>query len=89
MIASIQSRLDGETTMTEFISKTSGEQLYVTIDNRFLLVIRRAAPSGAAGTGNLCIEVVPITQGEPWDQPCETFLVDEGEIVELERELTE
>jgi hypothetical protein len=60
--------------------KEMPDRVCVVIDNRFDVAIIRT------GDG-LKIEVYPITDGEPWMDPCARFEVDEDEIRELEPEL--
>ena len=52
----------------------------VTIDDRLIVALIRTEDG-------LKIEVYPITDGEPWIDPCDRFEVDEGDIRDLEREL--
>ena len=40
-------------------------------------------------SAQLVLKVYPITEGEVWDEPYETFVVDEDRIVELELEMKE
>ena len=58
------------------------------IDNRFHVVIRRNAPPPMV-SAQLVIHVYPITDGEVWDEPYDTFVVDEGRVIELENEMRE
>lgn len=60
----------------------------IDIDDRYHVVIRRIAPPPMA-SAQLVISVYPITDGEVWDDPCDTFVVDEGCIIELENEMKE
>jgi hypothetical protein len=56
--------------------------VYVDIARRFNVAIERTE------TG-LSLRVYPRTDGDLWDNPFTTFEVDEDEIRELERELTQ
>ncbi len=56
------------------------DRVFVAIADRFEVAVIRTADG-------LKIEVYPITDGEIWDDPCDRFEVDEGEIRELEREI--
>jgi hypothetical protein len=56
------------------------DHVFLTLDDRFEVVVIRTADG-------LKIEVYPITDGEPWIDPCDRFDVDEEEIRALEREL--
>jgi hypothetical protein len=53
------------------------DHAFVTIDDRFEVALIRTRDG-------LKIEVYPITGGEPWNDPCDRFEVDESEIRELE-----
>jgi hypothetical protein len=74
-----------EQLMTAFNIELITEQpdlIYVDVARRFNVVIERTE------TG-LSLRVYPRTDGELWDDPFTTFEVDEGEIHELERELSQ
>jgi hypothetical protein len=58
------------------------DRIYVEIDRRFNVVIERTE------TG-LELRVYPLTKGEIWDAPFDTFEVDEAEILALEQEMEE
>jgi hypothetical protein len=60
----------------------------VTVDNRFRLEISRSAPPPMA-CAQLVVKVYPITDGQTWDEPYDTFVVDEGRVIELENEARE
>jgi hypothetical protein len=60
----------------------------IGIDNRFHVVIRRNAETPMT-PAQLVIDVYPITDGETWDHPYDTFVVDEASIIELEHEMRE
>ena len=66
---------------TEFLTGQP-DRLYVDIDRRFNIVIERTE------TG-LELRVYPLTKGEVWDAPFDTFEVDEAEILALEQEMEE
>ena len=56
------------------------DRIFVEVDRRFDVAIERTE------TG-LSIRVYPRTDGELWDNPFVTFDVDEGQVIELEKEL--
>jgi hypothetical protein len=56
------------------------DHVFVTLDERFDVTLIRTRDG-------LKIEVYPITDGDPWDDPCARLKVDESEIRELEAEL--
>jgi hypothetical protein len=70
-------------------TKTDGYRNAVFwIDNRFQVEIRRNTPPPMA-SAHLTLKVYPITDGTVWDEPYETFTIDEDRIVELETEMKE
>lgn len=64
------------TLSTEFLT-SQPDRLYVEIDRRFNVVLVRTA-------SGLSLRVYPRTNGELWDDPFDTFEVDEAEIIALE-----
>jgi hypothetical protein len=69
--------------MTSIFHKNDGtHRAILWIDNRFQVEIRRHE-------GDLVLHVYPITDGEIWDHPYDTFVVDEERIIELEQEMKE
>jgi hypothetical protein len=56
------------------------DHIYVEIDHRFNVVIERTEDG-------LELRVYPLTKGEIWDAPFDTFEVDEVEIAALEQEM--
>lgn len=69
------------TISTELLT-SQPDRIYVEIDRRFNIVIERT------GDG-LALHIYPLTKGEIWDAPFDTFEVDEAEIAALEQELEE
>ncbi|HWG41182.1 MAG TPA: hypothetical protein VN688_00230 [Gemmataceae bacterium] len=55
------------------------DRIYVEIDCRFNVVLVRTE-------SGLSLRVYPRTNGELWDDPFDTFEVDEAEIIALEQE---
>jgi hypothetical protein len=53
------------------------DRIYVEVDHRFNVALVRT------GVG-LELRVYPRSDGELWDAPFTTFVVDEGEIIALE-----
>jgi hypothetical protein len=75
--------------MTSIFHKSDGtHRAILWVDDRFQIEIRRNAPPPMA-SAQLVIHVYPITDGEIWDHPYDSFVVDEGRIVELENEARE
>lgn len=66
---------------TEFLT-SQPDRIYVEIDRRFNIVIERTEDG-------LALHVYPLTQGEIWDAPFDSFEVDEAEIMALEQEMEE
>jgi hypothetical protein len=56
------------------------DRIFVEVDRRFDVGIQRTE------TG-LAIRIWPRTDGELWCDPFTTFVVDEAEIIALEREM--
>jgi hypothetical protein len=56
------------------------DRIYVEIDHRFNIVLQRTEDG-------LTLHIYPLTKGEIWDAPFDTFEVDEAEIVALEQEM--
>jgi hypothetical protein len=56
------------------------DTIYVEVDRRFNLAIVRTE-------AKLEIRVYPLTEGEIWDMPFITFIVDEAEVAGLEAEM--
>ena len=73
--------------MTTFHASIGIIRAFITVDHRFHVEIRRNAPPMASA--QLVLNVYPITEGEVWYEPYETFVVDEDRIVELELEMKE
>lgn len=69
--------------MSAFNRDDGTRRAMIWIDNRFHIEIRRTA------SAEMVIAVYPITDGEIWDDPYDTFVVDEARIIELEQELKE
>jgi hypothetical protein len=68
--------------MTHFLLEQITEQpdrIFVEIDRRFNVEIIRTEAS-------LELRIYPRTQGALWDEPFTTFLVDDAEIMDLEKE---
>ncbi len=75
--------------MSSIFHKSDGiHRALLWIDDRFQIEIRRNTPPPMA-SAHLVIHVYPITDGEVWDYPYDTFVVDEGRIIELETEMKE
>ena len=72
--------------MNLFDVRVRTDSAAVDVDFRFRIVIRRNAPPPMA-SAQLVLKVYPITNGQAWIEPYETFVVDEGRIVELELQL--
>jgi hypothetical protein len=69
--------------MSAFNRDDGTRRAMIWIDNRFHIEIRRTA------SAEMVIAVYPITDGEIWDDPYDTFVVDEARIIELEQEMKE
>jgi hypothetical protein len=74
--------------MSAFNKNQNAPRAMIWIDDRFHIVIRRSPPPPMESAA-LVIEVYPITDGEIWDHPYDTFVVDEDRIIELEHEMRE
>jgi hypothetical protein len=74
--------------MTAFQIHVDADRATVEIDSRFRVGIRRNAPPPLT-SAQLLVDVYPILDGEIWDEPYESFAVDEARIIELENEARE
>jgi hypothetical protein len=71
--------------MTAFQFNVTSDRATVDIDNRFRVGISKNARPPMA-SAQLLLDVYPILDGEIWDEPYESFAVDEARIIELENE---
>ena len=75
-------------TVTTFHASFGIHRAFITVDDRFKVELRRNAPPPMA-CAQLVLKIYPITDGQAWDEPYETFAVDEGRVVELENQMKE
>jgi len=68
--------------MSAFNRDDGSRRAMIWIDNRFHIDIRRF-------TGYLVIRVYPITDGEIWDAPYDSFTIADDQIEILERAMKE
>jgi hypothetical protein len=73
--------------MTRFHADIGIYRIFIRVDNRFKVEIRRNAPP--MESAQLVLKVYPITDNEVWDEPYEVFTVDEARIIELETQAKE
>lgn len=69
--------------MTAFEFRTATdlpENAFIKVDERFDIAIERT-PEG------LDIRVYPLTDGEIWFDPYDTFKIDESTVIKLEKEM--
>jgi hypothetical protein len=68
--------------MSVFHKDDGSHRAMLWIDKRFQIDIQRFG-------GCLTLRIYPVTNGEIWDYPYDTFVVDEGDVAALEREMKE
>ena len=68
--------------MSIFHKDDGSRRAMLWIDKRFQIDIRRFE-------GYLTLRIYPVTDGEIWDSPYDTFVVDESEVAALEQEMKE
>ena len=68
--------------MSAFNKDDGSRRAMIWIDRRFHIDIRRF-------TGYLVLRIYPITNGEIWENPYDTFVVEDETVENLERAMKE